>query len=96
VFPVRYKHYPHIETVKLPAVTRRAVTWDGGILRIPHSVHNRLTDDDAGVSLPRQPTSLYLPGIFLLLISVRGSVNRRRILHLALIPTDRPPLVGEF
>jgi hypothetical protein len=47
------------------------VTGHEGLLRLPHFPYSQLADGSEVVHLTRQP-HLYLPGRFLVLISVRG------------------------
>jgi hypothetical protein len=51
------------------------------MLRLPHFLDNRLTDDGKVVSLMRRPP-FTPPGRFLVLISVRGRVDPRAIVQL--------------
>jgi hypothetical protein len=49
---------------------------------VPHLLHNRLTDGGEVVSLTRRPNTPLPPGGFLILISVKRSVDPRAIMRL--------------
>jgi hypothetical protein len=49
--------------------------------KFPHFSDNSLIDGGEIVSITRHPAALYTPGIFLVLISVRGCVDPRAIVQ---------------
>jgi hypothetical protein len=65
----------------IPTTGRRGPQgWETSSL--PHFLDNRLTDGGEIFSLTRRPNAFYPPGRFLVLISIRGSVDRRALVRL--------------
>jgi hypothetical protein len=80
------------EKGKAIPVTGRGGPYDCETSGLPHFLDNRLTDGGEVVSLTRRPP---LPtGKFLVLISVRGSVDLRVIVRLEELDQLRKPITS--